>query len=71
MYYDNLKRIRKQNKVTQTEIAKLLELSQGSYWRIEQGEQPLTAPMIIKLCEYFNVSADYLLGLTDEEKALK
>ncbi len=36
------------------------------YQRYEYGTRKPTSDIIIKLCNYFNVSADYLLGLSDD-----
>lgn len=71
MYSQRLREIRLKNKNTQIEIAEVVGLSQSEYGKYELGKRELKANMIVKLCQYFNVSADYLLGLTDEEKTLK
>lgn len=51
----------KQNK-TQTEIAALLNTTQGYYSKYELGKRELPLHHLKALCEYYNVSADYLLG---------
>lgn len=48
----------------QREIANLLGISQPSYADLENEVTMLTADYIIKLCKFYNVSADYLLGLS-------
>lgn len=63
MYFERMKEIRKAHKETQEEVGRILDLSQGSYWRLEKGDQPLTAEMIIRFCKHFHVSADYLLEI--------
>ena len=52
-------------KMTQNELAKLLYTSQRKISRIENGEAEPSVKDIILICKYFNVSADYLLGLED------
>ena len=50
-------------KVTQTDVAKILNTTQRKISRIETGEAEPNIADIKMLCEYYNVSADYLLGL--------
>lgn len=56
--------IREEN-TTNAKVAKAIGVDKSliSYW--VKGKSQPTADNIIKLCEYFNVSADYLLGRTD------
>jgi transcriptional regulator with XRE-family HTH domain len=58
--------LRQQNDVTQKQLATDLAISERNYQRLEAGGTTPTVPTVIKLCRYFNVSADYLLGLSDE-----
>ena len=63
--------MREDHDLTQTDIAKLLNTSQTVYSRYERDERTLPTEMLYILALYYNISADYLLGLTDEPKALK
>lgn len=63
--------MREDHDLTQTDIAKLLNTSQTVYSRYERDERTLPTEMLYTLALYHNISADYLLGLTDEPKALK
>ena len=63
-----IKDLRIDNDLTQTEIAEAIGITQRKYSYIETEIQPLNADIICKLSEYFNVSTDYLLGLTDNPK---
>lgn len=65
---ERLKEIRKDNDFNQIEIAKLLGITQVQYSRYETGERLIPITHLIKLAEYYNVSVDYLLGLTDVRK---
>lgn len=73
-----LKSLRKQQKVNQEEIAKLLNVTTQAYSRYERGERELGYDSLIKLADYFDVSVDYLIehesksskDWTDEERAL-
>lgn len=63
-YYKNLKDLREDNDYKQTEIAKILNISQQYYSEYENGKRELPIRHLITLCKYYNVSADYILGLS-------
>ena len=60
-----LKELRKEKKLKQREMAALLECTDRHYQKIERGEINLPSLDVIFLADYFGVSTDYLLGLTD------
>ena len=66
IFGERLKFLRQEKNIGQNLLAKELHLSNASisYW--ETGKQMPTAEAIFKLARYFDVSADYLLGLTDD-----
>ena len=66
-----IRAMREDHDLTQTDIAKLLNTSQTVYSRYERDERTLPTEMLYTLALYYNISADYLWGLTDEPKALK
>lgn len=66
-----IRAMREDHDLTQTDIAKLLNTSQTVYSRYERDERTLPTEMLYTLALYYNISADYLLGLTDEPKALQ
>lgn len=70
-YYERIKGLREDRDIKQIEIAKLLGTDQSYYSKYERGVHPMNANQIKKLAEYFNISADYILGLSDEPKPLK
>lgn len=65
----NLIRLRKELNKTQEEIADILDVSRTTYGKWEKGTHRPDTDMLVKLAEYFNVSADYLLGISDERNA--
>lgn len=69
-YYNRIKEIRMQHKQTQREVATLLGTTQQAYLKYEKGINEMPLKRVIKLCQYYNLSADYLLGLTDEPRPL-
>ena len=68
MYYKRIRELREDNDILQKDIAKLLNTTQQHYSRIENGSTEITADRIITLAKYYNVSADYILGLQDNMK---
>ena len=67
MYYKRIRELREDNDILQKDIAKLLNTTQQHYSRIENGSTEITADRIITLAKYYNVSADYILGLSDNK----
>lgn len=71
MQFKNLKSIREDNDIKQKDIAKILNVSQNTYSQYETGVIALTAEVLIKLSDFYNVSIDYLLDRTDNPKTNK
>lgn len=65
MQFKNLRAIREDNDIKQKDIAKFLNVSQNTYSQYETGVISLTAEILIKLSDYYNVSIDYLLDRTN------
>ena len=62
-YYEVLKNLRIDHEKSQKEIAELLQTTQTYYSKYELGKHPLPINHLITLCNYYGVSADYILGL--------
>ena len=64
-FAERLKELRIEKGIGQNKLAEMLNLSNASisYW--ENCKQEPSASAIYKLAKYFNVSADYLLGISD------
>lgn len=67
-YVQIMRELREDNDKTQQEIADYLGTSQTMYARYERGANELPIRHLIKLCEYYHVSADYILGLSSIKK---
>lgn len=63
MYLDIIKSLRIDRDVKQSTISNYLHITQGAYARYESGSRSIPVDVIIKLCKFYNVSADYILGL--------
>ncbi len=69
--YQRLRDMREDCKYKQSDIAKLLNMTQQQYSKIENGVTEITADRLIKLSALYNVSVDYLLGLTNNPQINK
>ena len=61
-----LRDLREDNDKTQQQIADMLNMHRSVYRRYESGEREIPVWAVIKLADYYRVSTDYLLGLTDD-----
>ena len=66
MYFQRLEDLRIDADKTQAEIAKVLECQREVYRRYEKGLYEIPVWAVIKLAQYYKVSTDYILGLSDE-----
>ena len=64
-YRERIKGAREDRDLSQSEIARILHKSQQGYNHIEKGRAELKIDDLIILCRFFNMSADYLIGLID------
>ena len=70
-YRTRLRNVREDRDLTQSDIGSILNKSQQGYNHIETGRAELKIDDLIKLCQYYNLSADYLIGLTNKPKPYK
>lgn len=69
-YAQRIRDLREDNDKKQSEIAEILKTARNYYGEYERGTRPLPVEHLITLCRYYDVSADYILGFTDEQKPL-
>lgn len=60
-----LRELRLAKGLTQKQLAEHLGITQKAYCFYELGEREPSVSTIIKLCDFFDISADYLIGRTD------
>ncbi len=65
-YRERLKAIREDRDLTQAQVGKVIQKSQQGYNHIEIGRAELKIDDLIRLCKFYNLSSDYIIGLTDE-----
>lgn len=64
--YENLKALRVRNKLSQQQVADILEIKQQQYQRYESGAREIPVHLLIKLADFYGVSLDYIAGRTAE-----
>ena len=69
--YQRLRDLREDRDLKQREIAAHLNCSQKTYSNYELGQRDIPSDALIKLALYYNVSVDYILGLTNNPKRNK
>ena len=67
MVFKHIRDLREDSDLRQKDIAEILNVSQNTYSQYETGVIALTAEVLIKLADYYNVSVDYLLDRTDKK----
>lgn len=68
--YQRLRDMREDHDKTQDDIARILGIMRQQYTKYELGKQELPMHHFITLAKYYNVSLDYLAGLTETPKKL-
>ena len=70
-YRTRIKEVREGRDLTQKQIGQIINKSQQGYNHIEAGRSELKINDLIALCKYYNLSADYLIGLSNTAKSYK
>ena len=66
--YRRIRNLREDHDLTQTEVAKMLNMSQTGYSKYETGENDIPTSVLIRLADHYGTSIDYLLGHTDRKE---
>ena len=65
-YPECIRELRQDRDLTQREIARILKVAQTTYSQYELYKRPMPIECLMTLCKFYDVSADYILGFTDE-----
>ncbi len=68
MIYKRIRDLREDNDLTQQNLADALHINRRTYSAYENGVNSMTPETLIKIANFYDVSVDYLLGLTDTPK---
>ena len=69
--YKRIRDLREDKDLTQTQVAKILGMSQTGYSKYETGENDMPSSILIKLADFYNVSVDYILDRTSDPTFIK
>lgn len=70
-YSETIRRLRKERKITQTEMGKILGISQRYYCDMERNKRNFRVEDIIALAQFFELSTDEILGLKEIDESKK
>lgn len=62
-----MRNLREDHDLSQSQVANYLHIGQTTYSQYELGKRSLPIEYLIKLCEFYQVSSDYMLGLSDKK----
>ena len=68
MVYTRIRDLREDADLTQKQVAKILNCSQQVYSNYESGQRDIPTDILIKLSYFYDVSVDYILGITNNPK---
>ena len=68
MIYRRIRDLREDRDLTQKNLANILNCSQQVYSNYELGQRDIPTDILIELSNFYDVSVDYILGLTDNPK---
>lgn len=68
---NRLRDLREDADLNQTQLAKILGMSQTGYSKYETGENDIPTQVLIKLAEFYKTSIDYILGVSDQKTPYK
>lgn len=69
--YDRIRDLREDKDLTQKELSTIIDIHVNQYQKYERGEREIPVKLLIKLSYFYNVSTDYILGLTNRKERLK
>ena len=69
--YRRIRDLREDHDLNQTQVAKMLNMSQTGYSKYETGENDIPTKILIQLADFYETSVDYLLGRTDNPTPYK
>ena len=64
-YAEKIRNLREDHDMTQAQVALILNTTKNQVGKYERGEQDMNIKHLITLCTFYNVSADYILGLPE------
>lgn len=69
--YKRIRDLREDKDLTQREVAEILHCSQQVYSNYELGQRDIPTEILIRLSDFYQVSVDYILGISENPDRLK
>ena len=66
-YAERMRNFRQDNDLSQKNVADMLGVAQTTYSQYELEKRPMPIDYLIALCKFYDVSADYMLGLSNRK----
>ena len=70
MHYPRLRDLREDADLTQVQLVEILGMQKTTYTNYEQGKREIPFWLVIKLAKFYNVTIDYIAGLTNQPRPL-
>ncbi len=70
-HYQRLKDLREDHDLTQDQLVAILKMHKTTYTNYEQGKRELPFSLAIKLALFYNVTLDYIAGITNDPKKIR
>lgn len=70
MKYERIRNLREDNDYTQTQMGKMLNISQRAYAHYEAGTREIPIEILKKIADIYNVNLDYLVNRTNIKKKI-
>lgn len=67
-YWERLRGLREDRDLTQAEVAEYLHMAQNTYSQYERGKREIPVSALVKLCRFYKVSMDEVVGLVEWRK---
>ena len=67
LYIDRIKQFRQEMNISQRELSDTLGITQQQYFKYEKGINELPIRYLVAICKAYDISADWLLGLSDQK----
>lgn len=67
-YYQRIRDLREDREYTQDDVCNMLKIHKSKYERYEQGKSKIDFDFIVQIAKLYDVSIDYIAGLTNSKK---
>ncbi len=69
-YFPRLRDLREDSDLTQNQLVEILHMHKTTYTNYEQGKREIPFSLVVRLAKFYNVTIDYIAGLTNDPRPL-